>query len=224
MTTNRLIQHGGFTLIELMVVVAILGILVAIVIANLSGVGAKGRDAERQADLRRLEVAINQYKQQNGRYPEAGCGNVGPTWTFERDCSEYILGLAPTFIPSLPHDPKRGSNEGYSYMTNSNGTVFKLVARRTVESEVVTHEHTLKSCDVRVANEGGSLVSGSSDREVIGWCGQVTYSSNNLPAVCDASRAPFSNSYGIWGGFAAPRNVSSTTPAYVQDTTTITCR
>jgi prepilin-type N-terminal cleavage/methylation domain-containing protein len=218
------LSTAGFSLIELMVSITIIGILASIIYANFGGGNAKARDAERQTDLRILQTALSQYKQQNGRYPAAGCGVGSGNWASESMCRDYIVGLTPTFITRLPTDPRRGSNPGYSYVVDSTGSVYKLMALRTVETELVTHEHPFKSCDIRVGNSGGSLLSGSTDREVIGWCGRVA-PSNNLPSTCDASQAPFNNSYGIWGGFLAKTTDScaNNLPACVQATTDIIC-
>ncbi len=218
-------QRNGFSLIELMVSITIIGILASIVYANFNGGNAKARNLERQSDLRIMQNALSQYKQKYGRYPAAGCAVGGGNWAHEASCAQYISGLTPEFIQRLPKDPKRNGAEGYSYVTDGTGSVYKLVAMNTVEQETVTHLHPFKSCDVRVGNTGGSLDSGSTDREVIGWCGR-TAPSNNLPPSCDASRSPFNTSYGVWSGYLPKLSdtCANNLTTCVQDTTAIICK
>lgn len=216
---------AGFSLIELMVTITIIGILSSIIYANFGGGNARARDAERQTDLRVMQTALAQYKQQNGRYPAMGTDSNADGYASEGESAAFIVGLTPTYIKRLPTDPRRGSNPGYSYAVDSTGSVYKLVALRTVETEVVTHEHPFKSCDVRVGNVSGSLVSASTDREVIGWCGRTAQASNNLPSSCNAAAAPFNNSYGVWGGYLPKLSdtCANSLTNCVQDTTAIIC-
>jgi general secretion pathway protein G len=221
----RTLRHQGFSLIELMVVVTIIGILASIIYANFGGGNAKARDTERQTDLRVLQSAIAQYKQQNGRYPLMGIDSDGNGYASESESAMYIASMTPTYIQRLPTDPRRGSNPGYSYAVDATGSVYKLVALRTVETELVTHDHPFKSCDVRVGNVSGSLVSGSTDREVIGWCGRTAQAGNGLPNSCNAAQAPFNNTYGVWGGFLAKSSASCSNSMTncVQNTTAVIC-
>jgi general secretion pathway protein G len=213
-------QFAGFSLIELMVVITIIGILAATIYANFGQGNAKARDAERQSDLRVMQTALGQYRQQYGRYPAMGADGNGDGYSSEGESATYIVGLAPDFVPRLPKDPSRGANPGYSYAVDSTGSVYKLVALRTVETESVTYKHPFRSCDVRVADP-----SISTDREVIGWCGRTAQAGNNLPASCNAAQAPFSNSYGVWGGFLpkTPETCANNITTCVQDTTAIIC-
>src|SRR2546427_7368914 len=68
----------GFTLIELMIVVAILGILVAIAIPNFMTYQAKARQAEEQSIvLRTLMTATSRMFPQNGTYVITDIGQLG---------------------------------------------------------------------------------------------------------------------------------------------------
>jgi general secretion pathway protein G len=60
---------GGFTLIEIMVVVVILSILAVIVVPKVMSRPDQARQAKVQQDLRVLEAALNLYKLDNFSYP-----------------------------------------------------------------------------------------------------------------------------------------------------------
>ena len=65
----------GFTLIEIMLVVIIIGILVAMVVPNFAGRGEQARRAAAQADIEaNLAAALDLYELDNGRYPTTGQG------------------------------------------------------------------------------------------------------------------------------------------------------
>lgn len=67
----RFLSLTGFTLIELMLVVIILGILVAMVVPRLAGRGEEARMKAAKTDiLSNIALALDLYELDNGRYPE----------------------------------------------------------------------------------------------------------------------------------------------------------
>lgn len=177
----------GFTILELVVTISIIGILSTIVLTNMAAASKRGRDVERQSDLRNLQNAVESYKKKNGTYPDMGPNPNGDNWSTEVESpNAYIVGLAPEFIDRLPTDKALGTDNGYSYTVNAVGTVYKLIAWNTVETDSLTDEHPFAVCD--------SVL-----------CPAPPYN------ACAAPNPRFLASYGVWGGYAGVDGASSST-------------
>jgi type II secretion system protein G len=68
-TTTKSAFHRGFTLIELMIVIVILGILMGTILPRLSGAQGRARDTARVADLNAISQALETYFNDFGSYP-----------------------------------------------------------------------------------------------------------------------------------------------------------
>ncbi|MDH4025366.1 MAG: prepilin-type N-terminal cleavage/methylation domain-containing protein, partial [Desulfuromonadales bacterium] len=69
MQTTKLHDNRGFTLIEIMVVVVILGILAAIVVPRLLSRPDEAKVTKAKVDMKSIEEALGLFKLDNGFYP-----------------------------------------------------------------------------------------------------------------------------------------------------------
>lgn len=132
----------GFTLIEMLVVIAIISILIGIGINTFTIAQKKARDTRRKADLRSIQTALELYKGDKGRYPNTtntaggNCINGGTSANAPLP-DPYPAGLTPNIMTTIPRDPLNvatdtcGSN-GFFYgyrSTDANGTNYTLYAK-----------------------------------------------------------------------------------------------
>ena len=106
----------GFTLIELMIVIAILGILAAMIMGNFFNSLKKGRDAQRKADLSNIQKAVEMYYEDKNAYP------LSLTFGNKLCETDTCASGGKIYMQKLPNDPI--SNYHYDY--NSDGTYFNL--------------------------------------------------------------------------------------------------
>ncbi len=101
--SNQAFAARGFTLIEIMVVVVIIGLLAAIVAPNVIGNIDQAAITRARQDVRSIETALNLYRLDNFRYPSTDQGlqalvsnpgeNTAPNWK------------AGGYLDRVPNDP-----------------------------------------------------------------------------------------------------------------------
>jgi prepilin-type N-terminal cleavage/methylation domain-containing protein len=62
-------QQKGFTIVELLIVIAVIGILAALVLNTFVGVQARARDTDRQNDINTIATQLEVYYNDEGKYP-----------------------------------------------------------------------------------------------------------------------------------------------------------
>lgn len=75
-SVTRLNRASGFTLIEVMVVIVILGVLAALIVPNVMGRGEKAKVDTSAITLKGVAGALDQYKLDNGKYPSMQDGGL----------------------------------------------------------------------------------------------------------------------------------------------------
>jgi len=122
-------KQEAFTLIELLIVVAIIGLLSSIVLVSVRGAASRARDAIRQQDLHQMKRVLEAYWLENYHYPpeglcidsSVGCGSCGcaianfpngDSWDANSDFQDLVVGGQ---IGTLPLDPINNSTYYYLY-------------------------------------------------------------------------------------------------------------
>ena len=117
---KKLNKSRGFTLIEMLVVTAIIGVLANLILLQLGVARAKARDAKRIADISQLRTAIELYFDDNGGgYPGAALcpQTVGVACTAPNAAPDYTGNDLTPYLSArvLPRDPLSSINYNYAW-------------------------------------------------------------------------------------------------------------
>ncbi len=107
-------SKSGFTIVELLIVIVVIGILAAFSLVAYNGIQAKANDSRRLNDVSLMNKALRLYKVDNGAYP-----NTQPNPGF----STFEISSDPGFLSSLSaytnsavfRDPQHTTTLGYRY-------------------------------------------------------------------------------------------------------------
>lgn len=100
--------NTGFTMIELLIVISIIGILSALSVFALQGSRESARDARRKADLETVRSGLELYKADCNQYPSS----ITFSGTLTGDGTNCPAGNV--YIEDVPEDSVSGRNYSYS--------------------------------------------------------------------------------------------------------------
>ncbi len=151
-------RQKGFTLVELLVVIAIIGILSTLIMTNFIGVRQRARDAQRKADLRQIQSALEIYRSDIGAYPQVKSSPYRlNTNACPAESSLTNSNNTSTYMQLIPCDPSGATNwNGGNYYYYSDGTTYTLAA--CIENTGDTDTHVTQSAP----SPAGSGTCGSS--------------------------------------------------------------
>lgn len=95
-------KNKGFSLIELLVVISIIGVLTTVLVMNFVGTRERARDAQKIQNLNSLKNSLRMYYNDNQSYPQ------------------YLSGLGTSYVASL------GDTTGIDYTQVDNGNGFRI--------------------------------------------------------------------------------------------------
>ncbi len=109
-------RSRGFTLIELIIVIAVIAILVGIGLPRMRGMIDEGNTTRAAAELRALQAAVESYYIHNSKaYPAAGA-----TW------ESALTGATPKLVGTALTDPFSTSSAQYQYAKSSNNLYYVI--------------------------------------------------------------------------------------------------
>lgn len=109
---NKTVNKKGFSLVELLVVISIIGVLSAVLVANFMGARERARDAQKIQDLNAVKNALRMYYNDNQTYPDSEGANA---------CTGCLNTILLDYIPSV-------GVVDYWYLKSYDGDSFKLWA------------------------------------------------------------------------------------------------
>lgn len=93
-------RQEGFTIVELLIVIAVIAILALLVVTTYSGIQARSRDSQRQSDVAAIQTQLEAFYANESYYPTADDFN-SPTWRTENNVKIDKEALRD---PSSPDD------------------------------------------------------------------------------------------------------------------------
>jgi general secretion pathway protein G len=124
---KKMIKKNGFTLVELLVVLAILSLLATVGFGQYRTSQKKARDAQRKADLDNIGRAVEMYYNDNGVYPLGDDGLIsvdGAQIGWDEQLIKEYSDQSVVYMKSLPIDP--ADNQHYCYQ--STGSYYRVFA------------------------------------------------------------------------------------------------
>lgn len=120
--------NHGFTIVELLVVIVVIGVLASIVTVAYGSVTQRARDTERLSEIASIEKALELYYTDNGGYPK--CGSTGPNlspYTLTDSIATSCLtdDLVPKYMQSIPTDPTNQDSYRYWYASGYKKTAIR---------------------------------------------------------------------------------------------------
>lgn len=144
----------GFTLVELLVTIGIIGILATVTVVSISNARAKARDARRLSEIKAIQTGLTLYQNENINFPDSQnvtlilgngeneyrvlCFTDGGFHTKKEDC-----GGAQVFMDPVPRDPLSKDPYFYKYTSTDDNRSYTLTfSLEASVGQMIAGEHT----------------------------------------------------------------------------------
>jgi prepilin-type N-terminal cleavage/methylation domain-containing protein len=161
----------AFTLVELLIVMAIIGVLAALAVGSFRTAQMRGRDAQRKSDLKQIANSLELFYGDYGKYPDSLGGEIAacpynPALSTGTSCtwgsSEFTDGKT-VYFKILSIDPTSPTTEYVYELVNSSNQKYRLFARlenpkdQNIISGLVVSCGSGKTCNFAVTSANTSV-------------------------------------------------------------------
>lgn len=130
--TPSIRHQAGFTIVELLIVIVVIGILAAITVVAYNGIQNRANDTAVQSDLRNFGTIMAQYKAINGQHPSAFTTDMGIRFTknaYGLDAQSY----------NARYCRNSTTDEFILYAKSQSGNYFRYTPNAGIEPAVSTY-------------------------------------------------------------------------------------
>lgn len=138
-------RQEGFTIVELLIVIVVIGILAAIVLTTYSGIQAKARNAKRQTDINSVQTQVEAYFASTGHYPSFA----------DLSSSSWDTTNMKSLDQSALHDPS-ASTAGITLSQTAGDKVYQYAPLNSSGTSCETDDTTCATYTLTATLEGGA--------------------------------------------------------------------
>jgi len=137
-------RESGFTIVELLIVIVVIGILAALVITTYSGIQAKARNSKRQTDVQSVQTQVEAYFAQNGHYPSFA----------DLSSSSWLTTNMKSMDQSALHDPS-ASGTGLTVSQTAGTNTYQYAPLNSGGTSCESDDTTCATYTLTATLEGG---------------------------------------------------------------------
>ena len=130
MTSLNKNRQSGFTIVELLIVIVIIGILAALVITQILGATQQARDTDRKNSINSINTQLEAYRAQKGAYPAVGDINSA-SW---REKNNFNAGDSAKALK----DPMGDESELSGSQPTTTNRVYGYIAQGDAAGECIS--------------------------------------------------------------------------------------